>query len=155
DRLTRDEFERRYDAMPQAKKAELIEGVVYMPSPVRYGHHSEPHASIVWLLKHYSIFTPGVKVGDNATVRLDPVNEPQPDAMMFIEPARGGQSAVSKDDYIEGAPELVAEVAASTVSFDLHAKLPVYLRNGVREYVVWRVLDEEIDWFVLHQGQYE
>src|SRR5262249_1362295 len=99
--------------------------------------------------------TPGVKVGDNGTVRLDPVNESQPDAMMFIEPARGGQSVVSKDDYIEGAPELVAEVAASTVSFDLHAKLPVYLRNGVREFVVWGLLDEEIDWFVLHQGQYE
>ena len=36
DRLTRAEFERRYAAMPRLKKAELIEGIVYVPSPVRY-----------------------------------------------------------------------------------------------------------------------
>ena len=42
DRLTRDEFERRYEAMPHLKKAELIEGVVYVPSPVRYRHHGAP-----------------------------------------------------------------------------------------------------------------
>ena len=34
DHLTREEFERRYEAMPHVRKAELIEGVVYMPSPV-------------------------------------------------------------------------------------------------------------------------
>ena len=34
------EFERRYEAMPEVKKAELIEGEVYMPSPVRHGAQS-------------------------------------------------------------------------------------------------------------------
>jgi len=155
DRLTRAEFERRYDAMPHLKKAELIEGVVYVPSPVRYHHHSAPHALLIGWLVQYAAGTPGVSVGDNGTVRLDLDNEPQPDAFLFIDPACGGQTRLSSDDYIEGAPELVAEVASSSVSYDLHAKLHAYRRNGVREYLVWRVLDQAIDWFVLRAGQYE
>src|SRR5215510_10903111 len=155
DRLTRDEFERRYEAMPYLKKAELIEGVVYVPSPVRYRHHGAPHALLIGWLVQYAAGTPGVEVSDNSTVRLDLDNEPQPDALLLIDPACGGQSRLSADDFIEGAPELVAEVASSSVSYDLHAKLHVYRRNGVREYVIWRVLNREIDWFVLRAGQYE
>jgi Uma2 family endonuclease len=155
DRLTRDEFERRYEAMPHLKKAELIEGVVYVPSPVRYRHHGAPHAQLISWLGQYAAGTPEVAVSENSTVRLDLDNEPQPDALLLIDPARGGQARFSPDDYIEGSPELVAEVASSSVSYDLHAKLPVYRRNGVREYVVWRVLEQAIDWFVLRVGQYE
>jgi hypothetical protein len=94
-------------------------------------------------------------VGDNSTVRLDLDNEPQPDAVMIIDPARGGQARVSADDYIEGAPELVGEIAASSAGIDLNSKLRVYRRNGVREYLVWRVLDQAIDWFVLRHSRYE
>jgi Uma2 family endonuclease len=155
DVLTRAEFERRYEAMPQLKKAELIEGVVYVPSPVRYRAHSQPHIHLATWLGLYEAGTPGIEAGDNATVRLDLDNEPQPDALLFIDPACGGQARIDADDYIAGAPELVAEVAASSASYDLHVKLRVYRRNGVREYLVWRVLDEEIDWFVLRAGQYE
>jgi Uma2 family endonuclease len=155
DRLSRDEFERRYDAMPHLKKAELIEGVVYVPSPVRYLHHGSPHAQLIGWLIQYAANTPGVGVADNTSVRLDLDNEPQPDALLLIDPAYGGQSRLGADDCIEGAPELVAEVASSSVSYDLHAKLHVYRRNGVREYIVWRMLDREIDWFVLRAGQYE
>jgi Uma2 family endonuclease len=155
DRLTRDEFERRYEAMPHLKKAELIEGVVYVPSPVRYRHHGAPHAHLISWLGQYAAGTPGVEVSDNSTVRLDLDNEPQPDALLLIDPACGGQTRFSTDDYIEGSPELVAEVASSSVSYDLHAKLHVYRRNGVREYIVWRVLEQAIDWFVLRAGQYE
>jgi Uma2 family endonuclease len=155
DRLTRAEFERRYDAMPQLKKAELIEGIVYVPSPVRHRQHGAPHASLISWLGQYAAHTPGVEVGDNSSVRLDLDNEPQPDALLFIDPACGGQVLISADGIIEGAPELVAEVASSSVSYDLHAKLHVYRRNGVREYIVWRVLEREIDWFVLRAGQYE
>ncbi len=155
DHLTRPEFERRYHAMPHVKKAELIEGVVSMPSPVRIGHHGTPHFNLVTWLGTYAALTPGVRGGDNATVRLDLDNEPQPDAALLIDPARGGRVRISDDDYLEGAPELVAEVAASTVSFDLHTKLRVYRRNGVPEYLVWRVNDGVIDWFVLHEGKYE
>ncbi len=155
DRLTRDEFERRYQAMPKLKKAELIEGVVYMPSPVRVRRHGRPHARIIGWLIHYEARTPGVEVADNATARLDLDNEPQPDAMLFILPEHGGQARISPDDYVEGSPELVAEVASSTVSFDLNTKLHVYRRNGVQEYIVWRVLDGQVDWFVLRSGVYE
>lgn len=155
DRLTRDEFERRYEAMPHLKKAELIEGIVYMPSPVRLYRHGQPHSDLVTWLGVYRAGTPGVQVGDNTTARLDMHNEPQPDAMLFIEPDRGGQVRISEDDYVEGAPELVAEVASSSVSFDLHTKMHVYRRCGVKEYVVWRVLDRAIDWFILDAGAYQ
>jgi Uma2 family endonuclease len=155
DVLSREEFERRYDAMPDLKKAELIEGVVYMPSPVRLNRHGSPHAALVGWLINYWANTPGVQVGDNSSIRLDLDNEPQPDAVMLIDPARGGQAQISADDYVEGAPEFVAEVAASTASIDLNAKLLVYRRNAVREYLVWRVLDGVLDWFVLRQSLFQ
>jgi Uma2 family endonuclease len=155
DRLTRDEFERRYEAMPHLKKAELIEGVVFIPSPVRPQRHGQPHAWIIAWLVGYKAATPGVIAADNTTLRLDPGNEPQPDALLMIDTARGGQARISEDDYVEGAPELVAEIAASSVSFDLHTKLNVYRRSGVREYLVWRVLDGQLDWFTLQGDQFQ
>src|SRR5262249_38685877 len=105
-------------------------------------------------LGNYRMFTPGVKVADNSTVRLDLDNEPQPDALMMLEAAHGGQARFDKDGYVAGGSELAAEVAASSVSIDLHDKLQAYQRNGVREYIVWRVEDEVIDWFLLRKGQY-
>src|SRR2546430_15873202 len=90
DTLTRAEFERRYEAMPHLKKAELIEGVVYVPSPVRYRHHGAPHALLIGWLVQYAVGTPGVEVSDNSTVRLDLDNEPQPDALLLIDPTCGG-----------------------------------------------------------------
>jgi hypothetical protein len=155
DRLTRAEFERRYDAMPELKKAELIEGVVHTPSPVRLEHHGYPHGGLVMWLFLYHAATPGVTAADNASVRLDLDNMPQPDAFLMIKPSHGGRAQISDDDYVEKGPELVAEVAASSVSIDLHSKLHVYRRNEVLEYVVWRVEDRAIDWFVLREGRYE
>jgi Uma2 family endonuclease len=155
DRLTRAEFERRYDAMPGLKKAELIEGEVYVGSPVRHRQHSKPHVELAGWIVVYAANTPGVEAGDNGSIRLDLDNEPQPDGYLLILPDRGGQAKITEDDYVEGAPELVSEVAASSVSYDLHNKLHVYRRNGVREYIVWRVQDHEIDWFALTEGQYK
>jgi len=154
DRLTRAEFERRYEAMPHVKKAELIEGVVHMPSPVRWSHHGSPHAKLAWWLGTYQTATPGVDAGDNASLRLDMDNEPQPDATLLILPAHGGRVRFTADDYVEGAPEWAGEVAASSASIDLSTKLRVYRRNQVQEYFVWRVLDEAIDWFIYRDGQY-
>ncbi len=151
DQLTRAEFERRYERMPKLKKAELIEGIVYMPSPLRFRKHGEPHSSIITWLGVYKAATPGIELGDNCTVRLDADNEPQPDVLLRIE---GGQSIVSEDDYIEGAPELIVEIAASSASYDLRDKLKVYRRNQVQEYIVWRVYDQELDWFRLREGKY-
>ena len=152
DKLTRHEFERRYHAMPNLKKAELIEGLVYVASPVRAKQHGKPHARIMGWLGTYEAATPGVEALDNITVLLDTDNEPQPDALLRIE--TGGQSRINKDDYVEGAPELIVEIAASSASYDLHEKLKVYRRNQVQEYLIWRVYDHQFDWFRLQQGEY-
>jgi Uma2 family endonuclease len=125
-----------------------------MPSPVS-NEHAQPHFDVIGWLAYYRAATPGISGGDNGTLRLDLDNEPQPDAFLRILVEHGGQARVDEDDYISGAPELVAEVARSSVSIDLHAKLNSYRRNGVREYVVWRVDDRAIDWFVLREGRYE
>jgi Uma2 family endonuclease len=92
-------------------------------------------------------------VSDNATVRMDADNEPQPDVLLWIDEALGGQSRNSEDDYIEGAPELIVEIASSSASYDLDDKLHVYRRNGVCEYIVWQVYDSRIDWFVLEMDR--
>jgi len=155
DRLTRAEFERRYDTLPELKKAELIEGEVYMPSPVRHRQHSHPHTRLVTWLGIYETDTPGIEAGDNGSVRLDLDNEPQPDAYLIVRPEHGGQVRISEDDYIEGAPEFVAEVASTSASYDLGKKLSAYRRSGVREYFVWRVLDRQIDWFVNREGRFD
>lgn len=153
DNLTRTEFERRYQAMPDRTKAELIEGIVYlMASPLRITKHGEPHARIILWLGFYQTFTPNLQLGDNSTVRLDLDNEAQPDALLRIK--IGGQSIIDQDDYVEGAPELIAEVVASSASYDLHQKLNVYRRNQVQEYLVWRVEDAQFDWFCLNNGEY-
>jgi Uma2 family endonuclease len=154
DHLSRDEFERRYSAMPNVKKAELIEGVVHMPSPVTHQQHGQQHFDIVFWLGLYRLFTPGVEGGDNSTLKLDAKNEPQPDAFLMIKPQHGGQVRL-ENAYLLGAPELIAEVSASSASYDLHSKLESYRRNHVREYVVWRVLENAIDWFVLEKERYE
>jgi Uma2 family endonuclease len=154
DHLTRAEFERRYDAMEELKKAELIEGVVHMPSPVRFSQHASPHASVIGWISTYQAYTQGVVSGGNASLRFDNDNMPQPDALLLIVPNCGGQAIIDGDGYIEGAPELIAEIAASTASIDRHSKLQVYRRSGVREYIIWRVLDGAVDWFVLREGQY-
>jgi Uma2 family endonuclease len=153
DRLTRAEFERRYEAMPRLKKAELVEGVVYVPSPVRYNQHGKPSSDIEIWLGTYRVSTPGVDSAGNTTVRLDFDNEVQPDVLLRLE--RGGRSEIGPDGYVEGAPELVVEVAASSASYDLHDKLRAYRRNGVQEYVVWRMLDGALDWLILREGSYE
>jgi Uma2 family endonuclease len=154
DRLTRVEFERRYESMPEIKKAELIEGVVYMPSPVRTEQHAEPDANLAGWLFIYKVHTPGLMSPSNPTVRLDHDNEPQPDNVLMIRATNGGQTKLDARGYIDGPPELIAEIASSSAGIDLHAKLNVYRRNGVLEYIVWRVLDQAIDWFILRDGEY-
>ncbi len=155
DRLSRAEFERRYQAHPEIKKAELIEGVVYMPTPVRFEKHGRPHGDIVGWLSVYRAATPSVLVGDNATVRLDFENEVQPDALLRLEPEDGGRSYVTEDDYLKGPPELIVEIAASSAAYDLHVKRRVYARSGVQEYLAVQMYEQRVDWFILREGVYE
>ncbi len=151
DHLTRCEFHRRYEAMPNLKKAELIEGVVYMSSPVRRKHGKYTSRINAWL-SFYNFATIGTEVAENTTTILDEDNEPQPDVYLRIEEEYDGQSWPDENDYITGAPELVVEVASSSASYDLHEKKKIYRRNGVKEYIVWRVKDQKLDWFALQEG---
>jgi hypothetical protein len=155
DRLTRTEFERRYAAMPEHVRAELVEGIVIMASPVRFTVHGQQHGDLMTWAGMYRVGTPGVLGGGDATIRLDLDNESQPDVCLLIDPARGGKARIDEDGYINGAPEFVAEVTASTVSHDLGPKLNAYRRNGLGEYLVWRVQDAAIDWFVLREGRFD
>jgi Uma2 family endonuclease len=153
DRLSRDEFERRYHMTPRHIKAELIDGVVYVASPVRV-IHCTPQSDLITWLGVYRASTPGTDVADNGTDRMDATNEPQPDAMLYVDVDRSTRLRLSADGYLEGVPEFIGEVSASSVSKDLGPKMQAYARNGVSEYLVWRVEDEAIDWFKLRDGNY-
>ena len=154
DRLSREEFEWRYERMPHLQKAELIEGTVYMPSPVRVKHHSVPHGHAAGWLVLYASETPGVECCDNSTVRLDLDNEPQPDLALIKLSEKGGQTRISADDYLEGAPELVVEIVASSRAYDLHQKKGAYRRNGVQEYLAWVTSEQRLIWWELKAGDY-
>ncbi|MFQ3649361.1 MAG: Uma2 family endonuclease [Gemmataceae bacterium] len=154
ERLDCEEFARRYVAMPELKKAELIEGVVQLPSPVSLELHGEPHAHLMLFLGMYRAFTPGVRVGDNSTVRLDMGNEPQPDALLLIEPRCGGRVRL-QEGFIYGGPELAAEVAPSSTSIDRSAELEAYRRNGGQEYLLWLEQEKQIEWYVRRDEQGE
>jgi len=154
DHLTRQEFEQRYEVMSPIKKAELLEGIVYMASPLRLTGHAQPHAMIIGWLATYWAATPDILLADNATVRLSDGNEVQPDALLRLPESMGGQSRISQDDYLEGGPELIVEVAASSASYDFHIKRKVYHRNRVPEYLLWRVYEQQFDWFVWQAGEY-
>ena len=154
DRLTRDEFERRYEAMPNVKKAELIEGTVYMPSPVHASGHGEPHAHLMTWLGTYAAATPGVRVADNATIRLDLDNEPQPDGLLRIDEDAGGQSRLSDDDYVEGPPELLVSIAPRSPAYDLHYHEPASPRNRTPKSPLWQIREAAIAWFASEGGAY-
>jgi Uma2 family endonuclease len=151
DRLNAEEFLRRYQRMPGIK-AQLIEGIVYMPSPLRAEDHGDPHAALMYWLTNYWVATPGVQPSVAATTRLGEQAVPEPDASLRI--VQGGQTHL-EEGYIIGAPELAIEIAASSVSIDSHAKRRDYESHGVREYLLWRVEEEAIDWWVSRQGRFE
>ena len=103
---------------------------------------------------NYRIHTPGIKLGIEPTIRLDQDNEPQPDGVLLIDESLGGKSRITDDDYIEGAPELVAEIADSSAAYDLYDKKKAYKRNGIQEYIVWQSLENKLDCFGLHDSEY-
>ena len=150
DRLHAGEFLRRYESMPELKKAELIQGTVYMASPVRARDHGIPDGLIQTWLGVYAAATEGVHHATNSTVKLGPDDVPQPDGFLW---KSGEGSSIDESGYLSGAPELVVEIAASSVSRDAGIKRESYLRAGVQEYLLWRVEDEEIDWWKLDEAE--
>jgi Uma2 family endonuclease len=153
DHLDQATFHERYKAMPPKFRAELIGGVVIVPSPL-LSEHGECHVMVMGWLINYSIAIPGTRVRDNATVILGPTSEPQPDAVLIIDPGYGGQTGIAADGYATGAPELIVEVASSSASIDLHAKRRDYEQAGVLEYVVVVLRQRVVRWFVLQAGAY-
>jgi Uma2 family endonuclease len=151
DRMTQPEFHRRYLACPEHERWELIGGVVYLTSPLRWGHGTY-HQKLSLVLGVYQVATPGIEVGDSATVILDEESEPQPDLSLRILAEYGGQSRMDEDGYVQGAPELVVEVAYSSRSIDFNQKRKAYEQAGVPEYLVLSVEDQELFWFHFLSG---
>jgi Uma2 family endonuclease len=152
DHLSGEEFDRRYEQRHDIHKAELVGGVVYMPSPVRIPEHGNPVSVINHWLTPYAFAREGIQVTNDGTLILGENDRVQPDVMMWTEGS--GRARLNADGYLEGAPEFVVEVAASSAAYDLHAKMRSYERAGVHEYVVWRTVDGAIDWFELRDGTY-
>ncbi|HEY7711095.1 MAG TPA: Uma2 family endonuclease [Candidatus Entotheonella sp.] len=154
DHLDQATFHERYEAMPPDFRAELIGGMVIVPSPLS-SEHGVYHALVMGWLTTYWVATPGTWARDNATAILGDTSESQPDGALVIDPAYGGQSALSDGGYAVGPPELIVEVASSSESIDLNAKRRDYERAGVLEYVVVVIRQRAVRWFVLHEGQYQ
>jgi Uma2 family endonuclease len=152
DRLTQAEFHRRYEAMPPHVKAELIGGIVYMASAVRrpHGHYHPELSGVLWV---YAASTAGTEVLDNTTTVLDEQSEPQPDLALRILSDYGGQSQETEDQYIEGAPEWLGEIAHSTEAMDLHRKRDDYQHAGVLEYLVVCIAEQQLHWFDFQRGR--
>jgi len=153
DKLTRDEFMRRWEAMPNLKRAELIGGIVYMPSPLSRMHGVFDNALGGWLWV-YSVSTPGCEAGGNATWLMEEEDAPQPDCDLRVLPEYGGQSRM-EGEYSAGAPEFLAEVCLSSTSYDLNQKFDLYEEAGVQEYLALLVREREVRWHRLVDGKFQ
>jgi Uma2 family endonuclease len=154
DHLSASEFLRRYEAAGEEVKAELINGVVYIMLPAHFEAHGKPESIISTWLGYYATFTTSVEHATGPTVKLSRLDVPQPDSLLFVKAEAGGNCRITPDDYLVGAPEFVAEISASSASYDSREKLQAYLRAGVREYLIWRTYDQAVDWFVLREDDY-
>jgi Uma2 family endonuclease len=149
DHLSQPAFHELYSAMPPKFRAELIEGVVIVPSPL-LTDHARLHSLVMAWLVQYDCATPGTWSLDNTSLLLPPDAEVQPDASLLIEPACGGQSH-QECGYLASAPELIVEVASSSVSYDLHSKFRLYEQAGVKEYIVVVLREEQVRWFAANE----
>jgi hypothetical protein len=146
DRMSQMEFHRRYQSYPKEEKFELIGGVVYRAERARVPH-ARDHATLSALLGLYHTYTPGTDAWASVSTILGDETEVQPDVSLSLLPECGGQWHVTDEDYIEGAPELVAEIALSSYAIDLHDKRDAYQAAGVKEYIVLNLEDTEFVWF--------
>lgn len=154
DRLSAAEFLHRYEAMPEVKKAELIHGTVFMGSPVRFTQHAQPDSLLQAWIVTYAAHTPGLMTAGNVTLRLSPEDVPQPDSVLLIDPRFGGKTKTDPKGYLTGSPELVIEVAASSVSIDAHDKVELYSAASIPEYLIFRTEDMQVDWQTLEGKSY-
>lgn len=151
DRLTLRQFLRRWQDHPEIKRAELLGGIVYMPSPVGVEHSEMENIVATWL-GNYRLSTPGCTAGNNATTILKK-NSPQPDVFLRLLPEAGGGTNYQKK-LLKGPPEFVAEICASSASYDLHQKYDIYENAGVKEYLAVLMYESEIRWHRLEGDEY-
>jgi Uma2 family endonuclease len=154
DQLDQKTFHARYEAMPEDCRAELIGGIVYLASPQKVPHSEAQCLTVRWL-DEYSEATPGTEALANNTQILGPESEPEPDGCLFIASEYGGRVFVDPDDFLNGSPDLVAEVSSSTESIDLHRKKLDYEKAGVREYVVLALRTQQVFWFFRQRGKFK
>ena len=153
DKMTRAEFMRRWEQHPEIKFAELIGGIVYMPSPLSRLHGVTDNLAGAWLC-YYHAYTPGTETGSNVTTMMEGDETPQPDEYLRILPEYGGRSG-NDDKYVCGGPELLAEISVSSASVDLNQKYDLYERMGVLEYVAILMYEREIRWHRLTTKGYQ
>jgi len=151
DRMNVKEFLRRWEALPDVKNAELIDGVVYVPSPVSLEHGTLDSLIHLWL-GYYAQATPGCRAGNSSTWLMQD-SAPQPDAFLRILPSHGGQSG-NKRQYAAGAPELAVEICLSSTDVDFGPKPALYQRAGVREYITVELVGQRIVWRMFENGVY-
>ncbi|MDQ2945200.1 MAG: Uma2 family endonuclease [Acidobacteriota bacterium] len=151
DRLSREEFLELWEQMPRMKFAELIDGTVYMPSPLSLDHGGRD-GQVQLLFGIYAARTRVCKLATNCTW-LVLESAPQPDAALWLLPRYGGRTTVV-DGLASGAPELIAEICHSSRSYDLGPKLSLYQRAEVPEYIAFLIKERRIEWRILEQGSY-
>ncbi len=154
ERLDQKTFHARYEAMPEDTRAELIGGIVYMPSPLK-PRHGRMHKRVLHWLAEYEDATSGTEAYDNTTAILAEDSEPQPDAYLIVLPEKGGQMRLNDQEYLEGPPELIVEIALSSEDIDLHAKKNDYEKAGVREYIVIALRQSQVFWFISRNRRFE
>lgn len=151
--LTGEEFLARWYAMPELKCAELLDGIVYMPSPVSRFHGRADGRMMRWLAR-YADATPGTDIVPNTTWLMENRSIPQPDVALYIVPEAGGQCRYS-GSLLAGAPELIVEISYSSADNDFNIKRALYERAGVREYLTVDLLANKLSWRQLVDGAYQ
>ena len=144
DRMSKDEFLWRWEQIPELKRAELIDGMVYLSSPLSERHSDYELLLCSWLLR-YESRVPGLKILPNATWLLGD-SSPQPDLALI----RQTGTSRSSGKFREGPPELVVEICYSSLAYDLGPKLELYRRAGVREYLTILLEDNKAQWRALN-----
>jgi len=153
--LSGPEFMRRFEAMPDVKKGELREGIVHlMTSPVRYEEHAKPDSIMQFWLGTYRLAFPRFQQATNGTIYLGPDDIYQPDAMLFQFQSDGGNVTLRPDGYLEGSPDLIVEIAASSAWIDVGKKKATYQKFKVKEYIAWRTIERQFCWWTLESGNF-
>jgi Uma2 family endonuclease len=145
------EYWRRYCATSDKLKSERINGKVYIMSPLRAVYHGNPHLLLAQWIATFAMHDPTLIGSDNATVRMNADNDPQPDLCLL---RVNGQTRFDDEGYILGAPELIVEVAGSSASYDFREKRDVYEAAGVGEYLVFETIEGRIEWWRADNGRF-